>query len=85
MMTSSDSGHAVAGGLARHIPVLIRPAVELLDVRAGGGYARQSAGGNLDSIVGQRNGLNLVQRERLPVENQGLHNSHTKTSLANAS
>src|SRR6476646_7276367 len=30
MMTSGDSGHAVAGGLARHIPVLIRPAVEIL-------------------------------------------------------
>src|SRR6478609_3662144 len=41
MMTSGDSGHAVAGGLARHIPVLIRPAVELLAVRSAGGYSRE--------------------------------------------
>ena len=44
MMTSSDSGHAVAGGLARHIPVLIRPAVELLDVRSGGVYVDATFG-----------------------------------------
>ena len=49
MMTGSGS-HAVAGGLARHIPVLARRAVEWLGVRdkglyldatfGGGGYAR---------------------------------------------
>ena len=44
MMTSSDSGHAVAGGLARHIPVLIRPAVELLAVRSGGVYVDATFG-----------------------------------------
>jgi len=38
MMTGSDSGSAVAGGLARHIPVLGRRAVEYLDVRDGGIY-----------------------------------------------
>ena len=32
MMAGSDSTPAVAGGLARHIPVLGRPAVEFLDV-----------------------------------------------------
>jgi 16S rRNA (cytosine1402-N4)-methyltransferase len=38
-MTSRDSGKpAVAGGPARHIPVLGRQAVELLAVRAGGVY-----------------------------------------------
>ncbi len=50
MMTGSDSNPAVAGGLARHVPVLAREAVELLAVRdaavyvdatfGGGGYAR---------------------------------------------
>ena len=37
MMTGSDS-NAVAGGLARHIPVLARRAVEWLGVREGGVY-----------------------------------------------
>ena len=53
MMTGSDSGHAVAGGLARHIPVLVRPAVELLDVRDGGVYidATFGAGGYTRAIL----------------------------------
>jgi 16S rRNA (cytosine1402-N4)-methyltransferase len=38
MMTGSGSGSAVAGGLARHIPVLGRRAVEYLAVRDGGIY-----------------------------------------------
>jgi 16S rRNA (cytosine1402-N4)-methyltransferase len=37
MMAGSD-GTAVAGGLARHVPVLVRPALELLKVRDGGIY-----------------------------------------------
>ncbi len=37
MMTGSDS-NAVAGGLARHIPVLARRAVELLGAHEGGVY-----------------------------------------------
>ena len=37
-MTGSDSSDAVAGGPARHIPVLGPRAVELLNVRAGGVY-----------------------------------------------
>jgi len=53
MMASRDSAGAVAGGLARHIPVLGRRAVELLDVRDhavyidatfGGGGHRNAAG-----------------------------------------
>ena len=36
-MAGSD-GPAVAGGLARHVPVLARPALELLNVRDGGIY-----------------------------------------------
>jgi 16S rRNA (cytosine1402-N4)-methyltransferase len=39
MMTGSDSGNPdVAGGPARHVPVLVRPVVEHLGVRAGGIY-----------------------------------------------
>jgi len=38
MMAGSGSGSAVAGGLARHIPVLGRRAVEYLAVREGGIY-----------------------------------------------
>jgi 16S rRNA (cytosine1402-N4)-methyltransferase len=38
MMAGSGSGSAAAGGLARHIPVLGRRAVEYLDVRDGGIY-----------------------------------------------
>jgi 16S rRNA (cytosine1402-N4)-methyltransferase len=53
MTASSDSTPAVAGGLARHIPVLGRPAVELLAVRAGGVYidATFGAGGYTRDIL----------------------------------
>ena len=44
MMTSSDS-NAVAGGLARHIPVLGRLAVEFLNVHDGGVYIDATFGG----------------------------------------
>src|SRR5438105_691000 len=37
IMAGSD-GPAVAGGPARHVPVLARPALELLNVRDGGIY-----------------------------------------------
>jgi len=52
MMTSSDS-HAVAGGLARHIPVLVRPAIGWLGVRDGGLYidATFGAGGFTQAIL----------------------------------
>ncbi|MGH6674346.1 MAG: 16S rRNA (cytosine(1402)-N(4))-methyltransferase RsmH [Xanthobacteraceae bacterium] len=52
MMASSDS-NAVAGGLARHIPVLIRNAVAWLDVRGGGFYvdATFGAGGFSRAIL----------------------------------
>src|SRR5262245_56179168 len=53
MMASSDSPSAVAGGLARHIPVLVRPAVDFLAIRAGGVYvdATFGAGGYSQEIL----------------------------------
>jgi 16S rRNA (cytosine1402-N4)-methyltransferase len=52
MMAGSD-GRAVAGGLARHVPVLARPAVELLNVRSGGVYIDGTfgAGGYTQAIL----------------------------------
>ena len=57
MTASSDSKSAVAGGLARHIPVLGRRAVELLGVRAGGVYvdATFGAGGYTREILAAAN------------------------------
>jgi 16S rRNA (cytosine1402-N4)-methyltransferase len=51
-MTGSDSA-AVAGGLARHLPVLARPAAAWLGVRAGGVYvdATFGAGGYTRAIL----------------------------------
>jgi 16S rRNA (cytosine1402-N4)-methyltransferase len=52
MTTGSDS-NAVAGGLARHIPVLVRRAIHWLDVRDGGLYvdATFGAGGFTRAIL----------------------------------
>ena len=52
MMAGSDS-NAVAGGLARHIPVLVRRAVDWLGVRDGGLYvdATFGAGGYTSAIL----------------------------------
>ena len=58
MMAGSDSGHAVAGGLARHIPVLGRPAVEFLNVRDGGVYVDATFGaGGYSARHPRRGGL----------------------------
>jgi 16S rRNA (cytosine1402-N4)-methyltransferase len=53
MMTGRDTGHGVAGGPARHIPVLGPPAVELLGVRDGGIYIDGTfgAGGHTRAIL----------------------------------
>jgi 16S rRNA (cytosine1402-N4)-methyltransferase len=52
MMTGSDSS-AVAGGLARHVPVLVHRAIEWLNVRDGGLYvdATFGAGGFTRAIL----------------------------------
>jgi 16S rRNA (cytosine1402-N4)-methyltransferase len=52
-MTASSDSDAVAGGPARHIPVLVRPAIDWLDVRAGGFYvdATFGAGGFTRAIL----------------------------------
>ena len=58
MMGGSDSGNpAVAGGLARHIPVLVRPVVEYLGLRDGGTYvdATFGAGGYTGAILAAAN------------------------------
>ena len=57
MMASSDSKIAVAGGLARHIPVLGGRATELLAVRDGGVYidATFGAGGYSREILSAAN------------------------------
>ena len=53
MMVGSD-GPAVAGGPARHVPVLARPALELLNIRDGGIYIDGTfgAGGYSRAILG---------------------------------
>jgi 16S rRNA (cytosine1402-N4)-methyltransferase len=64
MMMGSD-GNAVAGGLARHIPVLIRRAVEWLSVREGGLYldATFGAGGYARAIL-QTPGVRVIGIDR---------------------
>jgi 16S rRNA (cytosine1402-N4)-methyltransferase len=62
MTAGRDGALAVAGGPARHIPVLVRRAVELLDVRdgavyvdatfGGGGYAREILAAADCTVVG---------------------------------
>jgi 16S rRNA (cytosine1402-N4)-methyltransferase len=65
MMASRDSGRAVAGGLARHIPVLGRSTVEFLAVRTGGVYvdATFGAGGHTRDILAAAN-CNVIGIDR---------------------
>jgi len=69
MMTGRD-GSAVAGGLARHVPVLARPALELLNVRAGGVYVDGTfgAGGYARAILAAADAQVLaIDRDRAAV------------------
>jgi 16S rRNA (cytosine1402-N4)-methyltransferase len=81
MTTGSDS-NAVAGGLARHIPVLVRRAIGWLGVRDGGLYvdATFGAGGFAQAILAtagarvigiDRDHNAIVQGEALAEEAQG--------------
>ena len=65
MMASRDSGRAVAGGLARHIPVLGRSTVEFLAIRTGGVYvdATFGAGGHTRDILAAAN-CNVIGIDR---------------------
>jgi 16S rRNA (cytosine1402-N4)-methyltransferase len=63
-MTGSDS-HAVAGGSARHIPVLGRRAVEWLAVREGGLYVDATFGaGGYSTIILQTPGARAIGIDR---------------------
>jgi len=66
MMAGRD-GTAVAGGPARHVPVLIRPAIELLNVHDGGVYIDGTfgAGGYSHAILAAANAQVIgIDRDR---------------------
>jgi 16S rRNA (cytosine1402-N4)-methyltransferase len=65
-MTGRGAGQpGVAGGLARHVPVLVRTAVELLGVRSGGTYvdATFGAGGYTHALLATP-GANVIGIDR---------------------
>jgi 16S rRNA (cytosine1402-N4)-methyltransferase len=81
-MTAGSGSNAVAGGSARHIPVLARPAVDWLAVRPGGiyvdatfgagGYARIILETTHTHVIGiDRDPLAIVQGEPLVSQAQG--------------
>ena len=66
MMAGRD-GIAVAGGLARHVPVLVRPVLDLLNVRGGGVYIDGTfgAGGTTGAILATANAQVIaIDRDR---------------------
>ena len=64
MMTSSDS-NAVAGGLARHIPVLAATAIDWLAVRSGGIYLDATfGGGGYTRAILQTSGARVIAIDR---------------------
>jgi 16S rRNA (cytosine1402-N4)-methyltransferase len=82
MMGGSDSGiPAVAGGLARHIPVLVHPVVDFLAVRAGGiyvdatfgagGYARAILAAADARVIGIDRDASAIARGAGPVQDAG--------------
>jgi 16S rRNA (cytosine1402-N4)-methyltransferase len=73
-MTTGSGSHAVAGGLARHIPVLVRRAVFWLDLREGGLYvdATFGAGGFTRAILATAGARVIgIDRDRNAVRNGG--------------
>ena len=71
MMGGSD-GAAVAGGPARHVPVLARPALEFLNIRDGGIYIDGTfgAGGYSRAILGAANAQVIgIDRDQSAVAN----------------
>ena len=71
MMAGSD-GPAVAGGLARHVPVLARPALELLNIHDGGVYIDGTfgAGGYTTAILAAANAQVIgIDRDQSAVAN----------------
>jgi 16S rRNA (cytosine1402-N4)-methyltransferase len=73
MMTGRDVGaQDVAGGLARHIPVLVRPVIEHLNIRPGGIYIDGTfgAGGYTRAILAAADGKVLaLDRDQSAVAN----------------
>jgi len=66
-MTGSDSPLAVAGGLARHIPVLGPAAVELLALRTGGVYMDATfGGGGYSRLMLQSTACTVIAIDRDP-------------------
>jgi 16S rRNA (cytosine1402-N4)-methyltransferase len=66
-MSAGRGSYAVAGGRARHVPVLVRPALELLNVRDGGVYidATFGAGGYSEAILARANAqIIAIDRDR---------------------
>lgn len=65
-MTGRDTSPGVAGGLARHIPVLVTQVVDLLAVRDGGFYidATFGAGGYTRAILAAADGAEVLGLDR---------------------
>jgi 16S rRNA (cytosine1402-N4)-methyltransferase len=68
MTMGRDTGQGVAGGLARHIPVLARPAFEFLNVRDGGTYIDGTfgAGGHSRLVLDAAAATRVIAIDRDP-------------------
>jgi 16S rRNA (cytosine1402-N4)-methyltransferase len=67
MTMGRDTGQGVAGGLARHIPVLGRPALELLAARDGGIYIDGTFGaGGHSRLILESAGARVIAIDRDP-------------------